>query len=231
MQDVLERPLPPLTTHGIMEEHLKVIADHLLEHFSHYLIPLYESNRFEVAREENDEAEAAMQACCELWDAEVARSGICKAFVFVNHQWVVKIGKNACDEWAVYANAEDAERELLIPTARLGTFGCLQVKAMDVFDYVSEAHPGQFDAFWLEPKLQERRTVMSLNNDDLHMENIGVVNGRIYCLDFGGADPLFGRNVYNDTDCTCHYCRPDLYREETPLESAGGYFSGFTTSV
>jgi len=196
---------------------LRVIADHLLSGFRQSMMDLVDTSRIQLERTLGDSvAQDAVDWLCTHWEAELSDDGICKNFVFINHQWVVKLGENAVNEAELYEELEDYDQQhLCVPTVRLGGFGCLQVKVTGVYEYMI-AHDNKWDELWDTQEMCDRRAEMSEVGDDNHMDNMGFIDDQLYLLDFGGATPLAdweGRyNNYGDSEpCSCRYCRPDLY--------------------
>lgn len=192
----LTAKLKPLTTHEAMCDQLKVIAAHLLDHFEGSLSDLANTNHKITENGDNPEAEETVAYLCKQWKAEVCEDGICKAFVFVNHQWVVKLGENAVDEAIAYTMlANEGYQHLVVPTIPLGDFGCLQVKATIPNDYVDENNL-DFDEFWYHERLKERRYQFEDFCNDVHMDNCGFINDILYLLDFAGVSALTSNYNY-----------------------------------
>lgn len=187
---VLEAQLKPFTTQAKMCAQLRVIADHLLNHFKGSLIDLEGSNHNKVHDNQDPAAEDTVNYLCKQWKAELNGEGACKAFVFVNHQWVVKLGQNAVDEAKCYDSTKTrAFRRLVVPTVPLGDFGCLQMKVTLPTKYCEEKEY-VWDDWWSNEELSNRREEMEEWNDDIHMDNLGFIDDILYMLDFAGADLL-----------------------------------------
>ena len=187
---VLEAQLKPFTTQEKMCAQLKVIAKHLLTHFKESLTSLEDSNHRLIDSKGYAASASTVRYLCKQWQAELCEDGCCKAFVFVNHQWVVKLGSNAVYEAKRYNSSEaDEFRHQLIPTVPLGKFGCLQLKATMPSAYASE-NDLEWDEFWYSEELSERRDSFEDWNEDIHMDNVGFVNDILYVLDFAGVSML-----------------------------------------
>lgn len=212
---VLEAQLKPFTTQAKMCAQLKVIAKHLLTHFKESLISLEDSSHRLINTQGYAASTDTVAYLCKQWQAELAIEGICKAFVFVNHQWVAKLGRNAIDEAKRYNSSEaDEFRHQLIPTVSLGKFGCLQLKATMPTAYVSE-NDLKWDEFWYADKLVERRAEFQDWNKDIHMGNVGFIDNILYVLDFASIDVLDDSeddyySYYHSQLCTTE-TEPSLY--------------------
>ena len=209
---VLEAQLKPFTTQAKMCAQLRTIADHLLNHFEFWLMDLEGSNHNKVEEGYDRAAEDTVAYLCKQWKAKLNGDGACKAFVFVNHQWVVKLGQNAVEEARVYNDTKDPKfRRIVVPTVPLGNFGCVQMKVIMPTEYCVEK--GYiWDDWWYSTKLVNRRDKMLDWNDDVHMENVGFIDDILYMLDFAGADLLgdtFRSN--NEEYCTEPVTEPSLH--------------------
>lgn len=190
MMPVLEAPLKPFTTQEKMCAQLKMIEKHLLTHFKESLISLEDSNHKLMNTQGYAASANTVAYLCKQWQAELSTEGICKAFVFINHQWVVKLGSNATDEAERYNSSEaDEFRHLLIPTIPLGKFGCIQLKATLPTAYVTENNL-EWEEFWYSNKLSKRRNSFKDWNTDVHVDNVGFVNNILYMLDFASVSVL-----------------------------------------
>jgi len=196
------------TTHAKMCAQLQIIAQHLLDNFEGSLMDLEGSDHRQIDKGHNDAAKDTVAYLCKQWKAELSSEGICKAFVFVNHQWVVKLGENAVEEAERYNDpANNSFRHLIVPTVPLGSFGCIQKKVTMPVDYAREKKVS-FDKLWYRNKLQQRREDFEEFDNDVHMENCGFINNVLYMIDFGGINILTGNSCRSSEGCTCYYCRP-----------------------
>ncbi len=108
-----------------------------------------------------------------------ANRGIMKNCVFINHQWVLKLGNNAITEAITYDEASPSMQQKLVPTVLLGEFGCVQLKVI----LPKNSQGWGFD----DTKIERQYNNISHDNEDVHRGNVGIWQGRLMHLDFAGT--------------------------------------------
>lgn len=112
--------------------------------------------------------------------AKRSDSGIMKVGVYINHQWVLKIGSNAVEEAEVYDDCTPGMRRKLVPTVPLSDFGCLQLKLK-----LPKSNGWSFSNKKLEREYD--RMTARCDNNDVHRGNVGIWHDRLVHIDFAGA--------------------------------------------
>jgi len=173
LHDIIHEPHPDAasTTRSVVEAYLHIIASALLEGWSESLEEL--CDRYSPPNE------SLTDELLKVFRATKSTKGIMKAAVFINHQWVVKLGHNAELEAEVYDEAEPAMLAKLVPTVPLGDLGCVQLKV----ETPANSHGWSFDKKTIEDQFNR----MTRDNNDVHRSNVGMWNGRLMHLDFAGA--------------------------------------------
>ena len=161
-------------TRKVVEGFLNIIAEALLEGWYTGLEVL--SDDYYDGNLEWDDIEADL---LKVFRAQRATSGIMKTGVYINHQWVVKLGRDAVREATFYQCAGPTMLKKLIPTVPLGEFGNVQLKVK-----LPENSKGfGFD----DPKIERQYSRMMSDHGDVHRGNVGIWKDKLMHLDFGGC--------------------------------------------
>ena len=179
--EVIHAPNPHLNeiTREEAEDYLRSIATALDDGWHDQLDAIANERRY--IREHSEEWQA--DNILDEFRAEESTSGIMKAAVFINHQWVVKLGWNAVMEAETYENANEDERQGYVPTVPLGDYGCLQLK---VELPVNNRYTHTLEGDGWEKKYKELEDTCAFS--DCHRGNVGIWRGELLALDFAGSE-------------------------------------------
>jgi hypothetical protein len=161
------------------EEYLRGVAEALVNGWGDELETICDEPR---ARR-SDEVRALVKDILKEFKAGESVDGIMKNAVFVNHQWVIKLGHNAITEAQEYEDyADNAYQDVMVPTVWLGDYGCLALKVEtpkirdDYYAFDNDEH---------EEMYQEFKTDCGV--PDMHRGNCGIWQGRMVAIDWGGG--------------------------------------------
>ncbi len=174
--DIIHEPHPSLAEASIEDvlAYLTIVADAILEGWYTSLEELALR-----ARNSKLDARGLKRETLKTLRATQSNKGIMKLAVFINHQWVVKLGENAILEAEVYAEVGNKMRAKLVPTVPLGDLGCLQLKV---------TIPDSFTGWHFDNKeIEKQYSRMTHDNNDVHRGNVGIWKDRLLHLDFAGG--------------------------------------------
>lgn len=181
--DIIHEPQPglQLRPRPTVEAYLTRVAIALTEGWSQNLDDISETGRGSRFRIPGLEEEVT--ALLKTFKAEESLEGIMKTAVFVNHQWVMKLGWSAVQEMEIYDSACGDYLEQFVPSVWLDAdqeMGLLQLKV----EIPEQDYYGKF-SHDLEAEYHE--LVAESGVGDLHRGNVGLWQDRLVIIDFEGG--------------------------------------------
>ena len=109
--------------------------------------------------------------------------------VWLSHDHVVKVGRNAEYEWEAYQRFDSHTKKYLVPTVRLGEDVILQPKGRPIAKFNSDA---KWDWKICQAKwgaaVSAVRKQLELYVKDVHNGNFALFGNAILCIDFADWD-------------------------------------------
>lgn len=182
--DIIHEPQPGLQEMPrlTVEAYLTRVATALFEGWSQSLDDLSETgrgSRFRVVGLEDE-----VSALLRTFKAKESLDGIMKTAVFVNHQWVLKLGDSAAREMDIYDSACGDYLEQFVPSVWLDPnheIGLLQLKV----ELPEQDEWGKFVDSEVEEEYHE--LVSESGVGDLHRANVGLWQDQLVIIDFEGG--------------------------------------------
>lgn len=112
----------------------------------------------------------------------------CYKTVYLSHDHVVKVGRNAEREWRLYLRHTSETKKYLVPTVRLGRNVILQPKGRPIAKSVSGEWTWKVCKYKWGKTVRTVRKQLELHVRDSHFGNFALFGDTILCIDFAEWD-------------------------------------------